>query len=102
MSIGSQTSLYSGPKLHSLSAIRANDSIISANTSTLLSQADNKATNPIASSITVWQADYISPASYLHGHKANAALQWNPRCTTRVSPSNDYVEVLVHQDDSVF
>ncbi|CDW85361.1 UNKNOWN [Stylonychia lemnae] len=51
--------------------------------------------------ITVWSNDDISPASFLHSHKKNVAIQWNTLSTTRVSSDGNIIQVQVHQDESI-
>jgi hypothetical protein len=51
--------------------------------------------------ITVWNEDEVSPASFLHSHKTNIILQWNTICTTRTTGTGEFLEVIIHQDNSL-
>lgn len=51
----------------------------------------------LASKISVWTDDDISPASHIYSHKtANAILQWSPQATSRLLLPSGNGEVVLH------
>ena len=51
----------------------------------------------LASKISVWTDDEISPASHLYSYKkTNAILQWSPQATSRLMLPSVNGEVVIH------
>jgi hypothetical protein len=51
----------------------------------------------------VWSKDDVSPASFLYSYKdSNILFEWNPISMTRLYKGGECLEVLVHQDGSLF